>query len=76
VDGFAHILEEDYAERLDDEGWWLLRVIRDSARDMGQLISDLLAFSRLSRKEMKMGRIGMSELAAVVRRQVGPSAGT
>jgi len=70
VDGFTKMLEEDYAERLDDEGRRLLQVIRDSAQDMGQLISDLLAFSRLSRKEMKMGRIGMSELAAEARRQV------
>jgi light-regulated signal transduction histidine kinase (bacteriophytochrome) len=70
VDGFAQMIEEDYAERLDDEGRRLLQVIRDSAREMGQLISDLLAFSRLSRKELKMGRIGMSELVEDVRQQV------
>jgi len=70
VDGFAQMIEEDHAERLDDEGRRLLQVIRDSARDMGQLISDLLAFSRLSRKELKMGRIGMRELVEEVRRQV------
>ncbi len=70
VDAFAKMIEEDYAERLDDEGRRLLQVIRDSARDMGQLISDLLAFSRLSRKDLKMWRIGMSELIEDVRRQV------
>jgi light-regulated signal transduction histidine kinase (bacteriophytochrome) len=70
VDGFARMLEEDHAERLDDEGRRLLQVIRDSARDMGQLISDLLAFYRLSRKELKTGRIGMRELVEEVRRQV------
>jgi light-regulated signal transduction histidine kinase (bacteriophytochrome) len=70
VDAFAKMIEEDYAERLDDEGRRLLQVIRDSARDMGQLISDLLAFSRLSRKELKKGRIGMSELVEDVQREV------
>jgi PAS domain S-box-containing protein len=70
VDGFARMLEEDYAERLDDEGRRLLQVIRDSAQDMGQLINDLLEFSRLNRKDLKTGRIGMSELVEDVRRQV------
>ena len=70
VDGFARMLEEDYAERLDDEGRRLLQVIRDSAQDMGQLINDLLEFSRLSRKDLKTGRIGMSELVEDVRRQI------
>jgi light-regulated signal transduction histidine kinase (bacteriophytochrome) len=70
IDAFARMIEEDYAERLDDEGRRLLQVIRDSAHDMGQLISDLLAFSRLSRKDLKVWRIGMSELVADARRQV------
>jgi light-regulated signal transduction histidine kinase (bacteriophytochrome) len=70
VDGFARMLEEDYAERLDDEGRRLLQVIRDSAQDMGQLINDLLEFSRLSRKDLKTGLIGMSELVEDVRRQI------
>ncbi len=70
IDAFARMIEEDYAERLDDEGRRLFQVIRDSAHDMGQLISDLLAFSRLSRKDLKVWRIGMSNLVADVRRQV------
>jgi light-regulated signal transduction histidine kinase (bacteriophytochrome) len=64
------MIEEDYAERLDDEGRRLLKVIRDSAHDMGQLISDLLAFSRLSRKGLQMGRVGMRELFTKARLQV------
>jgi signal transduction histidine kinase len=50
VDGYARMLEEDYAARLDEEGRRLLGVIRDSASRMGSLIDDLLAFSRLSRQ--------------------------
>ena len=70
VDAYARMIEEDYAERLDDEGRRLLKVIRDSAHDMGQLISDLLAFSRLSRKGLQMGRVGMRELFTKARLQV------
>lgn len=62
VDGFARFLEEDYGERLDDEGRRLLTVIRDSAREMGQLVTDLLAFSRLSRKELTLTRLDMGML--------------
>ena len=59
IDGFARFLEEDYADRLDDEGRRLIGIIRNSAREMGQLISDLLAFSRMSRKEFTMSRLDM-----------------
>jgi signal transduction histidine kinase len=52
VDGYARMLEEDYAARLDDEGRRLLSVVRESASRMGQLIDDLLSFSRLSRQPM------------------------
>ncbi|MEA3195461.1 MAG: hypothetical protein QOD26_3794 [Betaproteobacteria bacterium] len=52
VDGYARMLEEDYAARLDEEGRRLLTVIRGSAGRMGQLIDDLLNFSRLGRQPM------------------------
>jgi signal transduction histidine kinase len=44
IDGFAGILTEDYAGRLDEEGRRILQVIRSEAARMGQLIDDLLAF--------------------------------
>ena len=63
MDGFSRIFLEDYADRLDDEGKRILGVIRDSARTMGQLIDDLLAFSRLGRKSIEPSIVNMSELA-------------
>lgn len=62
VVGYARMLEEDHAERLDDEGRRLLQVIRDNGQRMGQLIDDLLAFSRLGRKEIAAVDIDMHEL--------------
>ena len=47
----------------------MLRVVRDSARDMGRLVNDLLAFSRLSRKDLKMTRIETGEAVQDARRQ-------
>jgi len=52
VDGYARILDEDYAGVLDSEGRRLLDVVRSEARRMGVLIDDLLAFSRLGRQSL------------------------
>jgi len=63
IDGFSRILKDEYGDVLDAEGKRQLAVIRDSTRDMAQLIDDLLAFSRLGRTEMKMATVNMDELA-------------
>jgi signal transduction histidine kinase len=70
VDGYARMLEEDYRERLDDEGRRLLAVVRDSAARMGRLIDDLLAFSRLGRQAPAARPVDMATLAAEVANEV------
>ena len=62
VDGYARMIEEDYAERLDDEGRRLLGVVRASSRKMGRLIDDLLAFSRLGRQAVARAKVDMGRL--------------
>jgi light-regulated signal transduction histidine kinase (bacteriophytochrome) len=66
IDGFSRMLEEDYGESLDDEGRRLLGVVRDGARKMAQLIEDLLAFSKFSRKALNPVRVDMQALAGEV----------
>lgn len=66
IDGFSRMLLEDYSDELDAEGQRLLRTICGNAQNMGQLIDDLLAFSRLGRQEMRPAEIRMSELARAV----------
>jgi PAS domain S-box-containing protein len=66
IDGYTRILVEDYESILDDEGKRICGVISREAQRMGQLIDDLLAFSRLGRKEMYASRIDMKALAASV----------
>ena len=61
--GYARILEVDHGHRLDVEGMNLLNVIADCSRKMGQLIDDLLAFSRMSRQPLVVGPVNMGELA-------------
>ena len=66
IDGYTRILVEDYEANLDAEGKRICGVISAEARRMGQLIDDLLAFSRLGRKEMYSSNIDMKELVVSV----------
>ncbi len=66
MDGFSHMVLRDCAERLDENGRRMLGVIHSEAQRMGQLIDDLLAFSRLSRKPMEPKRINMANIAREV----------
>ena len=62
IDGFALMLEEDHAARLDDEGRRYLSVIRANSQRMGTLIDDLLAFSRLGRQAITQQPLDMNQL--------------
>jgi signal transduction histidine kinase len=62
IDGFSRILLEEHEERLDAEGRRLLGVVRSNAQRMGQLIDDLLAFSRAGRTELRRVPTDMGEL--------------
>ena len=66
IDGFSRILLEEYGDKLDPEANRLLDVIRSNTSNMGRLIDDLLAFSRLGRQEMNPTTIDVRELAAAV----------
>jgi PAS domain S-box-containing protein len=63
MDGFSRILIEDYGNLLDEEGLRILDVIRGNTQKMGQLIDDILAFSRLGRKQVERSIIDVNELA-------------
>ncbi len=65
--GFAEALEEDYREKLDEQGRRYTRSVVDAARRMDELIEDLLAYSRLSRVEMELAPV---DLEATVREVV------
>jgi len=63
IDGFSRILMEDYSAKLDEDGNRVLETVRQNAQHMGQLIDDLLAFSRLGRKAVELSPIDMTDLA-------------
>jgi PAS domain S-box-containing protein len=73
VDGYALMLEEDYAPRLDDEGRRLLGVVRASAAQMGRLIDDLLHFSQVGRRPLNPAPLDMRALVREVAADLGPA---
>jgi PAS domain S-box-containing protein len=66
IDGFSHVMVEDYKDKLDDEGKRVLKIIQENTHRMGELIDDLLTFSRTGRQELRMSKIGMDTLARTV----------
>jgi PAS domain S-box-containing protein len=66
IDGFSRVMLEDYVDKLDDEGKRYLNIIRSNTQKMGQLIDDLLVFSRLGRQEIRTSGIDMGKLAKAV----------
>jgi PAS domain S-box-containing protein len=73
IDGFSRILLEDYADKLDENGNRVLEVVRTNAQNMGQLIDDLLTFSRLGRKAVELLPIDMTNLAKSAFEEINPS---
>jgi PAS domain S-box-containing protein len=66
IDGFSRMLLEDHGHELGEEPRRLLGIIRANTARMGQLIDDLLTFSRLSRKQVQALPIDMGRLVAGV----------
>lgn len=70
LQGFAAALEEDYADRLDATGREYTGFIANAARQMDQLIQDLLTFSRVSRSEVQLVPLDLRDVVAEARGQV------
>jgi PAS domain S-box-containing protein len=66
VYGYARILDEDYGTNLDEEGKRVINVIVNNAKRMGQLIDDLLDFSRMGRKELMKASFNMNDLVIAI----------
>jgi PAS domain S-box-containing protein len=62
VNGFSQAVLEDYGQLLPPDGRKYLDAIRQGALRMGQLIDDLLAFSRLGRQPLKRRTVDVSRI--------------
>jgi PAS domain S-box-containing protein len=67
ITGFLELLVKRSASRMDaEESRFVGTVTREAAR-MGELINDLLDFSKVGRTEMKLERVGLTDLVTEVR---------
>jgi PAS domain S-box-containing protein len=66
VHGFTKILLEDYESTLDEEGKRICGIISSSATKMGELIDDLLSFSRIGRSSLNPSEIDMKKMSRVI----------
>ena len=63
IDAFSRIVEEDHGPRLNDEGRRSLSIVRKAVGQAGELIDDLLEFSKLGRQGMSFRVVKMADLA-------------
>jgi len=73
IDGFSHLVLKRYGDKLDDEGRRLLNVVRDSVSRMGQMIDDILVFSRTGRLVMAESEVNMENLARAALEELAPN---
>ena len=66
IDGYSRLLLEDHAAGLDEEGRSFLANIRRGTQQMGQLIEDLLAYSRVERRTLQEERVNLPRLMEAV----------
>ena len=62
VQGYVSMLQRATEGILPEKARRHLKIITDASTEMGQLIDDLLEFSRMGRSEMRQGRVSLEEL--------------
>lgn len=66
MNGFSQVLLDTYGQQLDAEGKDWLQEIVMNAKKMGALIDGLLSLARVSRSELQLQMVDLSELATSI----------
>ena len=75
VVGFSELLQKQAASSLDEKSRRFLQTILESAKRMGNLIDDLLAFSRIGRAETKKTLVSLDQLIKDAVAEIGQDTG-
>ena len=73
ISGFTSILFEEYADAMPAEARGYLKRVKDSGDHMGQLVDDLLAFSRLGRQAVRTQRVNMRSIVDRALQELSPA---
>jgi signal transduction histidine kinase len=71
IAGYSELLQRQAASSLDEKSQRFIRTILDSAKRMGNLIDDLLAFSRIGRAETRKTAVDLEQLTREVVAEIG-----
>jgi K+-sensing histidine kinase KdpD len=69
--GYAELLQKQASSLLDEKSHHHMKMILDSSKRMGNLIDDLLAFSRIGRAEAKNTAVDLEQLVKEVVAELG-----
>ncbi|HXT10804.1 MAG TPA: ATP-binding protein [Candidatus Angelobacter sp.] len=75
VDGFTGMVLKRFADQMPADAKRLLLQVDASAKRMGQLIEDLLRFSRLSRQPLSRSRVNLPEMVNAIVQELRNEAG-
>jgi len=68
--GYTELLQKNASSLLDDKGRRYMTMVLESAKRMGTLIDDLLAFSRIGRAETRETLVSLEQLVKEVQNEV------
>jgi K+-sensing histidine kinase KdpD len=71
VVGYSELLQKQASSSLDEKSRRFMQTILESAKRMGNLIDDLLAFSRIGRSETKNTLVSLDQLVKDVVAEIG-----
>jgi light-regulated signal transduction histidine kinase (bacteriophytochrome) len=71
VAGYSELLQRQAASSLDEKSQRFIHTILEAAKRMGNLIDDLLAFSRIGRAETRKTEVDLDQLTAEVVAEIG-----
>ena len=72
IAGFTELLQKHAGPALDGKGRHHIEMILDSAKRMGSLVDDLLAFSRIGRAETQKTTVDLGQLVKSVVNEIAP----
>ncbi|MCE3260232.1 MAG: multi-sensor signal transduction histidine kinase, partial [Bacteroidetes bacterium] len=71
IEGYTQVVKDEYGEKFDEDGLHMITAIIGNAKKMGQLIDDLLAFSRLGKKEVQKSMIDVKAMVQTILQEIG-----
>ncbi|HBC88814.1 MAG TPA: PAS domain-containing sensor histidine kinase [Lentisphaeria bacterium] len=73
VQGYVDMLARETEGQLSENGRRYMKTIADASRELGELIDDMLAFSRMSRAEMCEASVNLDKLVQDTLRDLEPA---